>query len=46
MDESKKEFILKETLGYFLKYGVKNFTMDDIANKLGVSKKNIVPNVL
>ena len=41
MDESKKEFILKETLGYFLKYGVKNFTMDDIANKLGVSKKTL-----
>lgn len=41
MDGSKKEFILKETLGYFLKYGVKNFTMDDIANKLGVSKKTL-----
>lgn len=41
MDDSKKEFILKETLGYFLKYGVKNFTMDDIANKLGVSKKTL-----
>ncbi len=41
MEESKKEFIVNEALGYFLKYGVKNFTMDDIAEKLGVSKKTL-----
>ncbi|MDK2771016.1 MAG: TetR/AcrR family transcriptional regulator [Flavobacterium sp.] len=41
MEESKKEFIVNEALGYFLKYGVKNFTMDDIAEKLGISKKTL-----
>lgn len=41
MENSKKDFIVSEALGYFLKYGVKNFTMDDIAEKLGVSKKTL-----
>ncbi len=41
MENSKKDFIISEALGYFLKYGVKNFTMDDIAEKLGVSKKTL-----
>lgn len=41
MENSKKDFIVSEVLGYFLKYGVKNFTMDDIAEKLGVSKKTL-----
>lgn len=41
MEESKREFIVSKTLEYFLKYGVKNFTMDDIAEKLGVSKKTL-----
>lgn len=41
MDNSKKEIIIREILGYFLKYGVKDFTMDDIAEKLGVSKKTL-----
>lgn len=41
MEESKREYIVNEALGYFLKYGVKNFTMDDIAEKLGVSKKTL-----
>lgn len=41
MDNERKEYILKEALGYFLKYGVKNFTMDDIAEKLSVSKKTL-----
>ena len=41
MENSKKDFIVSEVLGYFLKYGVKNFTMDDIAEKLGMSKKTL-----
>ena len=41
MDNERKEYILKEALGYFLKYGVKNFTMDDIAEELSVSKKTL-----
>ena len=41
MEESKRKFIVNEALSYFLKYGVKNFTMDDIAEKLGVSKKTL-----
>lgn len=41
MHNEKKEYILKEALGYFLKYGVKNFTMVDIAEKLSVSKKTL-----
>ncbi|MEO2071135.1 MAG: TetR/AcrR family transcriptional regulator [Zunongwangia sp.] len=37
----KKYIIIKESLGLFLKYGVQHITMDDIANKCGVSKKTI-----
>ncbi|SHI81428.1 TetR/AcrR family transcriptional regulator [Flavobacterium haoranii] len=41
MEESKRKFIVNEALSYFLKYGVKSFTMDDIAEKLCVSKKTL-----
>lgn len=41
MEESRRKFIVNEALGYFIKYGVKNFTMDDVAEKLGVSKKTL-----
>lgn len=35
-----KENILKTAGEMFLSYGFKSVTMDDIANKLGISKKN------
>lgn len=36
-----KEIILEKTGDSFLKFGFKSFTMDDIANELGMSKKTI-----
>lgn len=39
--ESTKEKILNKAGDSFLKYGFKSFTMDDIANDLGISKKTI-----
>lgn len=41
MEESKKKELVQLTLEYFLKYGSKNITMDDIASEFGVSKKTI-----
>ncbi|AWM13500.1 hypothetical protein DI487_06250 [Flavobacterium sediminis] len=39
--ETKKHELIQRTLDYFLKYGSKNVTMDDIASEFGVSKKTI-----
>ncbi len=39
--EAKKHELIQRTLDYFLKYGSKNVTMDDIASEFGVSKKTI-----
>lgn len=39
--EAIKEKILNKTGDSFLKFGFKSFTMDDIANDLGISKKTI-----
>lgn len=39
--EATKEKILNKTGDSFLKFGFKSFTMDDIANDLGISKKTI-----
>ena len=36
-----KEKILKKATDMFLSYGFKSVTMDDIANKMGISKKTI-----
>ena len=36
-----KEDITQKTLTYFLQYGFKTFTMDDLANSLGISKKTL-----
>ena len=36
-----REKILKGASELFLNYGFKSVTMDDIANKLGISKKTI-----
>ena len=36
-----KERIIKEAISLFLEYGFKSVTMDDLAEKLGVSKKTI-----
>ncbi|MDP3353226.1 MAG: TetR/AcrR family transcriptional regulator [Flavobacteriaceae bacterium] len=36
-----KEIILNKACEIFFKYGFKNITMDDIANKLSISKKTI-----
>lgn len=41
MEETKKKELVQLTLEYFLKYGSKNITMDDIASEFGVSKKTI-----
>lgn len=36
-----KEEIVKRTLNDFMQYGFKTFTMDDLANKMGMSKKTL-----
>lgn len=33
--------IVPRSLGYFLQYGFKTFTMDDLAHNLGISKKTL-----
>ena len=33
--------IIPRALGYFLQYGFKTFTMDDLAHNLGISKKTL-----
>jgi len=38
---SSKQKILESALKLFMKYGVKSVSMDDIASKLGLSKKTI-----
>jgi len=38
---SVKEKILMESIGLFMRYGLKSVTMDDIAKHLGISKKTI-----
>ena len=39
-----KEKILEKATDMFLNYGFKSVTMDDIANKMGISKKTIYAN--
>ena len=36
-----KEDIVKRALNDFMEYGFKTFTMDDLANKMGMSKKTL-----
>ena len=36
-----KEEIVKRALNDFMQYGFKSFTMDDLANKMGMSKKTL-----
>ena len=36
-----KEEIVKRALNDFIQYGFKTFTMDDLANKMGMSKKTL-----
>ena len=36
-----KKDITQKALNYFLQYGFKTFTMDDLANSLGISKKTL-----
>ena len=36
-----KEDIVKRVLNDFMQYGFKTFTMDDLANKMGMSKKTL-----
>jgi len=36
-----KEEIVKRALNDFMQYGFKTFTMDDLANKIGMSKKTL-----
>jgi len=40
MEEMRIELIKKISLLY-QKYGIKSFTMDDVANELGISKKTL-----
>ena len=40
MDTKKKE-IIKETAKLYFKYGIRSVTMDDIAEKMSISKKTI-----
>ncbi len=35
-----QELIIKTAIKYFIKYGFKTFTMDDLAKQLGMSKKD------
>lgn len=39
--EDTKEYIIKEAMALFTKYGLKAVTMDDLASQLGVSKKTL-----
>lgn len=39
--EDKKLFILKNTGVLYLRYGIKNLTMDNVAQELGISKKTL-----
>ena len=43
--ESKVETILAQVMELFMKYGIKSMTMDDIAGKLGISKKTLYNHV-
>jgi len=36
-----KHSITQKALTYFMQYGFKSFTMDDLANSLGISKKTL-----
>lgn len=40
MDHKETAEMLQKVSLLFLKYGLKNVTMDDIAKDLGISKKN------
>jgi AcrR family transcriptional regulator len=40
---NQKDQILAHATETFLQYGFKSVTMDDIAQKLGVSKKQSIP---
>ena len=37
-----KEEIVKRALNDFMQYGFKTFTMDDLASKMGISKKRFM----
>ena len=37
----KRERIIEEALNLFMKYGIRNITMDDLAKHLGISKRTI-----
>ncbi|MBM3448334.1 MAG: TetR/AcrR family transcriptional regulator [Bacteroidetes bacterium] len=43
--EKKKQHIISESIQLFLKFGVKSLTMEDIARKLGISKKTLYTHV-
>ncbi|MFM9423098.1 MAG: hypothetical protein RIR06_1559 [Bacteroidota bacterium] len=43
--EKKKQHIISESIQLFLKFGVKSLTMEDIARKLGISKKTLYAHV-
>lgn len=40
MDEKFKQ-LLNQSIGVFMRYGIKSVTMDDLARELGVSKKTL-----
>ena len=42
---NKLDYILKESVGIFLKYGIRSVSMDDIARELGISKKTLYQHV-
>ena len=39
--EEQHERIIEESMGLFLKYGVRSITMDDVSRDLGISKKTL-----
>ena len=43
--KSSTETLLKSSMELFLRYGIKNVSMDDIAKLLGISKKTIYAHV-
>ncbi|MGY6561464.1 MAG: TetR/AcrR family transcriptional regulator [Luteibaculaceae bacterium] len=43
--EENKCFIINKVLPLFMRFGIKSLTMDDIAKKLGVSKKTLYKHV-
>ena len=43
--EKKKQHIISQSIQLFLKFGVKSLTMEDIARKLGISKKTLYTHV-